>query len=683
MITMRVNLFSRLVVCGLLSSVVCASAFAQQQAANLNVFKVENPDFKKSPYSGMTREHWKQAAIYLLKGAFSYVRTLDDPMYFPKQEGKSYPRNESQIPTAKLEGLCRTLFMAAPLLKENPQLEINGIKVADYYRHQIIRLTDPSSPTFIKHRTPEMGPHQNLVEFGGLSVSLFAIPEILWNPLTQDQKDALESLMVSYGDGPTIPQNWKFFNIFILSFYKSQGYKVNEALLEEYVQKALAHYDGDGWYNDRPAYDYYSMWAFQMYGMFWSECFGKRYYPGYAAHFAENFKPMKSNYPYMFGRNGDMIMWGRSISYRFGATSPFPFMGFENDPSTNYGWMRRIASGALLQFLQNPDYLKDNVPTLGFYGAFEPAVQSYSCRGSVYWCAKAFLGLLLPESNPYWSATENEGPWANGELAKGTVVNKLEQGSHILITDYPNIGAAEIRSWCHVPVAKASEPYRGEESYNRLAYNSAFPWQADGKNGEVSMNYLVKTAHANKWEPLHLYTFNRYQDGIYYRDVEMEFNKSISFKLADITLPDGILRVDQVTGSEAAGIRLGHYSLPQLGSPVKEKSIKVQDKEIHIIDNGKYQLAMIPLKGWQGAEVIKSTGLNPVANESSVINAFDQFTPAAGGEKVYVTLMLWKNANEKWTAQELNPVSKVDVSAQTNTVKITLKNGNVKTVKFD
>jgi len=46
-------------------------------------------------------------------------------MYFPKQEGKSYPRNDSQIPTAKLEGLCRTLFMAAPLLKDNPELEIN------------------------------------------------------------------------------------------------------------------------------------------------------------------------------------------------------------------------------------------------------------------------------------------------------------------------------------------------------------------------------------------------------------------------------------------------------------------------------------------------------------------------------------------------------------------------------
>lgn len=59
-------------------------------------------------------------------------------------------------------------------------------------------------------------------------------------------------------------------------------------------------------------------------------------------------------------------------------------MGWLNDPSINYGWMRRIASSTLLQFLENPALMEDRVPTLGFYGAFEPAVQIYSCRGSVY-----------------------------------------------------------------------------------------------------------------------------------------------------------------------------------------------------------------------------------------------------------------------------------------------------------
>ena len=110
------------------------------------------------------------------------------------------------------------------------------------------------------------GRSQNLVEYGAIAISLLTNPEVLWNPLPQDQKDALAKSMLSYGDGPTVSSNWKFFNIFVLSFFKEQGYAVNEKLLVEYLQKSLDDYRGDGWYNDNPAYDYYSMWGFQLYG---------------------------------------------------------------------------------------------------------------------------------------------------------------------------------------------------------------------------------------------------------------------------------------------------------------------------------------------------------------------------------------------------------------------------------
>ena len=115
-------------------------------------FTIPNPDYKLSPYTGMTRQGWIDAAEYLLSGAFTYIRTLDDPMYFPKQLDKTYPNNEGQVPTAKLEGFCRTLFVAAPLLREKPDLMPNGIKVADYYRHQLLNLINPESPSYIRLR---------------------------------------------------------------------------------------------------------------------------------------------------------------------------------------------------------------------------------------------------------------------------------------------------------------------------------------------------------------------------------------------------------------------------------------------------------------------------------------------------------------------------------------------------
>ena len=314
-----------------------------------------------------------------------------------------------------------------------------------------------------------------------------------------------------------------------------------------------------------------------------------------------NFSDVKNNYPYLFSRDGKMIMWGRSMPYRIASVIPLALTGLENSSETNYGWMRRISSGVLEQFLLNPSLMENNIPTLGFYGAFEPAVQPYSARGSVFWMGKAFLSLLVPEDNPFWTATENEGAWKK-ELKKGNVYNKFQDSSNILITDYPNIGASEVRAWCYVKAINANEPFRSSENYNRLAYNSAFPWQADSVPGVVAMNYIVKNKK-DEWEPFRLYTFKKYDQGIYYRDVVLETNKNVQFNLADITLPNGILRVDKNISTEGVEVKLGHYALPKLNGAIKTTSRKVKGHNVEIIDNGVYQLAMVTLSGWDNMQV--------------------------------------------------------------------------------
>lgn len=640
-----------------------------------NIFKLNKPDYKLSPLTGMTREHWVEAAEYILDGAFSYIHTLDDPMKFPKQFEKTYPRNENQVPTEKLEGFCRTLFVAAPLLKEKPDLVLNNIKVADYYRHNLLNLIDSNSPSYIKHRG-NGGPSQILVEFGALAISLSVCPEILWEPFTQEQKDAVATMMLSYGDGPTIGSNWRFFNIFILSFFKEKGYKVNETLMLKYLDECLAAYSGCGWYNDSPAYDYYSMWAFQMYGPVWAEMYGKKYYPEYAARFMNNLSEMVDNYPYMFGKDGKMNMWGRSISYRFGSIASLALTGYLNNPNINYGWMRRIASSTMLQFLENPAFMEERVPSLGFYGPFEPAVQIYSCRGSVYWSGKAFLTLLLPKENIFWTAKENNGAWEK-ELQKDRVYNKFQKGSNLLITDYPNSGAAEMRSWCHETVANDWQKFRSSENYNKLAYNTEFPWMADGKNGEISMNYGVVNAKGD-WEALRLYTFKSFEDGIYCRDAELEANREIKFKLADIPLPNGILRIDKVISLVETDFTLGHYSLPELDKKIEKTIRKINGQDAYIINNGAYQLAMISLDGWHNISFTDAEGLHPMSDKSSLINVKDNFS----GEKIFVTLQLWKKGNKPFSSKELSPIKDIKISENLNKVGILLQDGTTKTVTF-
>jgi rhamnogalacturonyl hydrolase YesR len=635
------------------------------------IFQLEEPDYEKSPITGMTRKHWKDAAMYMLEGAFSYVNSIDDPLKFPKIGKVGYPRGNWENPVEKLEGLCRTLFVAAPLLKENPDLVVNGIYLGNYYRQNILNLLDEKHPSFIKDKQGDW-PGQTLVEFGALSMSMFTIPEVLWDPLTKEQQDVLARKMISYGDGRTVPSNWKFFNIFVLSFFKAHGYQVNEDLLVKYLNKSLDHYKGDGWYNDNPAYDYYSMWAFQMYGPVWSELFGEKYYPEIAKKFKENFLPMEENYPYMFSKNGEMIMWGRSITYRFASISPFPLLSFyeEDLPKANWGALRRTSSGVLLQFLQHPEFMKDNIPTLGFYGVFDPSTQPYSCRGSVYWMAKSFLSLLSPEKSKFWTEKENNGVWEK-ELKNVDVSNRFYEGSKILVTNYPEIGASEIRAWCNVKTKGIKEPFRSSENYNKLSYNSAFPWQADNKaKGVASMNYVFKTNdEIHKNESGHLYEFEKYEDGIYYRKLKSEFLENTTMSLADIPLKNGILRVDKITSSTTAELKLGHYSLPHINGYIKKESRKINDIEVQIIDNGEYQLALVPIKGWDAITTITSKGLHPTDKESTVINVSDSYNPATK-DNVYVTALLWKKSGEKFSNDELQVVKKVKIKKNKGQISV-------------
>ena len=82
------------------------------------------------------------------------------------------------------------------------------------------------------------------------------------------------------------------------------------------------------------------------------------------------------------------------------------------------------------------------------------------------------------------------------------------------------------------------------------------------------MNYVFKNKK-QEWEPFRLFTFKKFENGIYYRDAVLETNENIKMNLADIPLPNGILRVDKNNSSEAVSMRLGHYALPQLDKEIR------------------------------------------------------------------------------------------------------------------
>ena len=98
-------------------------------------FTVENPDEKRSPYTGMTREHWIGISHFFLEGIFEHVEKLEDPIVVLRHETKvSYPQPDGpkwRIAAERFEGLARSFLIAAPLLHNEPEAAAGGYSLKE------------------------------------------------------------------------------------------------------------------------------------------------------------------------------------------------------------------------------------------------------------------------------------------------------------------------------------------------------------------------------------------------------------------------------------------------------------------------------------------------------------------------------------------------------------------------
>jgi hypothetical protein len=103
-------------------------------------YTVNDPDYKCSPFTGMTRRHWFDAARFLLEGAFTPVHTIDDPLVTPAYATLS----EEEQAHHRYEGIVRTAILAIPLINEKPSLTIRGFSMQTYFSNWFLRLTEPN-----------------------------------------------------------------------------------------------------------------------------------------------------------------------------------------------------------------------------------------------------------------------------------------------------------------------------------------------------------------------------------------------------------------------------------------------------------------------------------------------------------------------------------------------------------
>lgn len=370
-----------------------------------------------APFTGLSRASWTEIARQLLSGLLHHSAGLRQPIRPPISLTSNYPRLERDgsvfgYEEEYLEAFCRSLWMAGPLLAQDPEWRLDGRSVADYYREYLVRGATPGDKAYLGvgrglHPTP------HIMEAAAVCVALRQSRAVLWDPLEAHDRARIVAWLDSVRSRPVNPNNWRWFSVIVETFLKVEGFAHDAGRVREHLRAIRAFHVDAGWSRDLDKFDYYSAWSLQFYPIFWSIWDGASD-SGLRDEFAERNDRFLESFVHVFSRRGELPLWGRSPIYRFGAAAPLAaaFLRPET-PSIDPGFARRLASGSLLQFVERPGFLHDGIPTRGWLSEQPDIVDHYSGVCSPYWCAKLFCALSLPGESPFWTARENEGFWSD------------------------------------------------------------------------------------------------------------------------------------------------------------------------------------------------------------------------------------------------------------------------------
>lgn len=685
------------------------------------VFEPKTRDFEKSPYTGLTRESWIEAGEYLLEGIFQNIKSFEDPVVMPRKETKiTYPHSSDalwEIKAEYFEGLARSLFIAAPLIHDNPELTVCGYRIRDYYKAHILKACKKGDALSVGRydelqrlagSTDPFRTYQQTVETCALVICLWVCRSEIWDTYTKEEKDIIAEFLTEYAHGSTVPQNWRLFNMLDMAFLHMEGYPIDRDMMRDHAQEILAYYAGDGWYRDGHSFDYYSCWAFNVYAPIWNEWYGYEHEPYLAKRFEENSNRLMETYADFFDRDGFTNMWGRSNIYRNAATSAFEGNFILKNSRMDPGLARRIASGSLLQFMTREDFLYKGIPTMGFYGQFTPLVQGYSCAESPFWLGKAFLCLHLPAEHPFWTAKENNGTWEKlGE--KETKVTTLD-GPALCFSNHQANGETILRTG---KVVKNKGDEHGMWNYSKLSFNSKYPWEAAPReiSGSAvseepivrkdieSQQYVLQSLTTGEYEKCNVTFWYGEKDNVLYRRQYFNYNLGLechwmqAVNLADFTVPYGIIRADKLrVCKRPVAVTLGAYGFPDNGTEIIRRecgNAKAIVLKGHDFTGRAKQLAMTVYDGWDELELVHSQDTNPDSEKSVIVYAKAVRQKQYGyGPYLMISQVITKESLEDFTEDELFPIADI---AYTDAQKcggygpttITLKDGTGRVVDFN
>ncbi len=296
-----------------------------------------------------------------------------------------------------MEAFSRPLWALVPLWAGGGKED----EFADIYRRGLSAGTDENGPEY----WGECGDFdQRFVEMAAISYGILFTPEVVYNPLTDEEKKNLISYLNKINEHPLPICNWILFAVLVNIALKSVGADYSKKVLNDYLTGLETFYLGDGWYQDGDSgqKDYYISFAIHFYSLIYAKVMGEED-PERATLYKERALVFAKQFIYWFDEDGDAIPFGRSLTYRFSQVSFFSaclIAGIEPFP---IAVMKGLIARHLESWLRKPIFDREGILTIGYGYPNLIMAESYNAPGSPYWSMKVFGFLMLPDEHPFWS----------------------------------------------------------------------------------------------------------------------------------------------------------------------------------------------------------------------------------------------------------------------------------------
>lgn len=401
----------------------------------------------------------------MLETKKEYVDELRDMLsaiipHFSDHKGRvilGYTGSKYEESVAQLESMVRPLLGFAPYLAgggEWPELE-------DIYRRGLAAGSDPSNVDYWGECTDR---DQRFVEMMSIALALLLVPDKLWEPLKQSEKDNLAGWLSQINCHELNTNNWQFFCIMVnVLFKKLNRAEFNQERLNISMGRINSYYNGNGWYSDGPngSKDYYIAFAYHYYGLLYAH-FMKEEDPEMSAEFKNRAIQFARDFQYWFDEKGEGIPYGRSLTYRYAQSAFYSACIYTGVEVLPMNVMKGMLFRSLSKWLETPIYDNGHILTIGYKYSNLNMAETYNAPGSPYWTFKAFLFLALDDANEFWNITPAEMPTLDS-------VKRLDEANMILTRTADNVVCYPCP-----PARSGASLGHAQEKYNKFSYSTKY-----------------------------------------------------------------------------------------------------------------------------------------------------------------------------------------------------------------